>query len=80
MIVQMFLDLCFTFVSFLISVIPPVALLAIPWTGLSDVIGYGIHVIGTGPFGLIAANILFWSIVHFAAATGDWVYKHLPFI
>ena len=80
MIVQVFIDVVFNFVAFLISVFPKFVLLSIPWTGLADVIGYGIHVIGSSTFALVTANILLWSGIHFAVAVGDWVYNKIPFI
>lgn len=67
--------------EFLISLLPNLDFLDTPMvTGVLDIIGFGVWVIGLDLFMLIVANILFWSVVHFGWAMLVFLYDRIPFI
>lgn len=79
MIIEGIINVCFIFVNFLINLLPyNVDTTTGSLSSFLDLLGFGIYVIGPGPFVLIIGSIITWFIIHISWAVIEWIYKKIP--
>lgn len=79
MIFQSIFGFLFGLLGHILNYIPKPVFISLETSGIADIMGFGIWVVGESTFMIIVANILFWSTTHLAFGIVSWIYENIPF-
>lgn len=83
MIVQSLMDIVFSFIDFLLSLLPDVSLeqffsVISNVTGITEIIKYGSAFFPVGLWTFFIGNVVFWKTILIGWACIEWLYKKIP--